>query len=137
MAALKPRFFAAVDSLKGRELRSGYSGYEEKIMRLDWKIALVASAIAFPGMAFAETGGAAAGAAAGGAAGAAVGGLAGAAIGAGVGGAAGDAASGPDQENVTIERREIESTGSVGCETVTTQRSDATGDTVTRQRTDC
>jgi len=103
------------------------------------RLRLVLAAILFasPTLAFAETGGAAAGAAAGGAAGAAVGGPVGAAVGAGVGGAVGGAASGPDQQNVIIERRDPASTGSVGCTTTTQQKTDAMGDTTTKQRTDC
>lgn len=100
-------------------------------------LVLAAALAGAPGIAFAETGGAAAGAAAGGAAGAVVGGPVGAAVGAGIGGAAGNAASGPDRNSVTIQEREVGTTGSVGCETVTQQRTDMTGDTVTKQRTDC
>jgi phage tail tape-measure protein len=101
------------------------------------KSALVAALFVVPTMALAETGGAAAGAAAGGAAGAVVGGPAGAAVGAGVGGAVGDAASGPDQKNVIIEQRGVGTTGSVGCSTTTTERTDALGDTTIKQRTEC
>ncbi len=107
-------------------------------MRVELKYALVAAALAFPTLAVAETGGAAAGAAAGGAVGAVVGGPVGAAVGAGVGGATGDAASGPDQRNVTIEQRGgVETTGSVGCSTTTKQTTDVTGDTTTKQKTEC
>jgi phage tail tape-measure protein len=101
------------------------------------KYALLAAALSLPGYALAETGGAAAGAAAGGAAGAVVGGPVGAAVGAGVGGAVGDSASGPDQKNVTIEHRNVESTGSVGCSTTTKQKTDEFGDTTTKQKTEC
>jgi hypothetical protein len=103
----------------------------------DLRLVLAAAIVAVPGLAFAETGGAAAGAAAGGAAGAVVGGPVGAAVGAGVGGAAGDAASGPDQKDVTIERRDVGTTGSVGCETVTQQKTDMSDDTMTKQQTNC
>jgi phage tail tape-measure protein len=106
-------------------------------MRADLKWTVVAAALIFPGMAAAETGGAAAGAAAGGAAGAVVGGPVGAAVGAGIGGVAGGAATGPDQKNVTIEHRNVESTGSVGCSTTTKQTTDTTGDTTTQQKTQC
>jgi phage tail tape-measure protein len=99
--------------------------------------AMIAVLSAAPTLALAEQGGAAAGAAAGGAAGAVVGGPLGAAVGAGVGGAVGDAASGPDQKNVIIEHRDPGITGSVGCSTTTHQRTDAMGDTITKQRTDC
>jgi hypothetical protein len=102
-----------------------------------FKLALAAGLLTIPTFAVAETGGAAAGAAAGGAVGAVVGGPVGAAVGAGVGGATGDAASGPDQKNVTIEHRNVESTGSVGCSTTTQQKTDAFGDTTTKQRTNC
>jgi hypothetical protein len=108
----------------------------ETFMRNGLRLTLAAALFAMPGFALAEMSGAAAGAAAGGAAGAVVGGPVGAAVGAGIGGAAGDAASGPDR-NVTIEHRDVGSTGSVGCETVTKQRTDMSGDTVTKQRTDC
>jgi hypothetical protein len=99
-------------------------------------IFLTAALIA-PTFAVAEMGGAAAGAAAGGAAGAIVGGPVGAAVGAGVGGAAGDAASGPDNRNVTIEHRSVDTTGSVGCSTTTKQTTEATGETTTKQKTEC
>lgn len=99
--------------------------------------ALISAALVLPGYALAETGGAAAGAAAGGAAGAAVGGPVGAAVGAGVGGAVGGAASGPDQQNVTIEHRNIDTTGSAGCSTTTKQETNELGETTTKQRTDC
>lgn len=105
-------------------------------MRVDLKFALVAVSLMIPSLAAAESGGAAAGAAAGGAAGAVVGGPVGAAVGAGVGGAAGDAASGPDK-NVTIEHRDVGTTGSTGCSTTTQQKTDVTGSTTTKQRTDC
>jgi phage tail tape-measure protein len=107
------------------------------LMHRHMKYALVAVALMLPNLALAETGGAAAGAAAGGAAGAVVGGPVGAAVGAGVGGVVGGAASGPDQRNVTIEHRNVESTGSVGCTTTTKQRTDAFGDTTTKQKTEC
>jgi hypothetical protein len=106
-------------------------------MRADLRYMLVATVLILPTLALAETGGAAGGAAVGGAAGAAVGGPVGAAVGAGVGGAAGDAASGPDQKNVTIEHRNVGSTGSVGCSTTTKQKTDAMGDTTTKQQTNC
>jgi len=107
-------------------------------MRVDLKFAFVAAALVFPTLAVAETGGAAAGAAAGGAAGAVVGGPVGAAVGAGVGGAAGDAASGPDQKNITIEHRDVGTTGALGCSTTTQQKTDAvTGSTTTKQQTNC
>jgi len=106
-------------------------------MRVHLKFVLVAGLMAAPTFALAQSGGAAAGAAAGGAAGAIVGGPVGAAVGAGVGGAAG-AAAGSDQKNVTIEHRNVESTGTVGCSTQTKQTSDsATGTTTTQQRTNC
>jgi hypothetical protein len=98
---------------------------------------LIAGLVLAPGIAMAETGGAAAGAAAGGAAGAVVGGPVGAAVGAGVGGAVGGTATGPDQRNVVIERRDVGTTGSVGCSTSTTQKTDAFGDTTTKQKTEC
>lgn len=101
------------------------------------RYALITAALSLPGYALAESGGAAAGAAAGGAAGAAVGGPVGAAVGAGVGGVVGGAASGPDQKNITIEHRNVESTGSVGCTTTTKEKTDEFGDTTTKQRTDC
>src|SRR5215207_2775923 len=91
---------------------------------LNSRFALAAVLIAFPSLAFAETGGAAAGAAAGGAAGAAVGGPVGAAVGAGVGSAVGGAASGPDRQDVIIEQRSPNSTGSVGCTTTTKQKTE-------------
>jgi len=106
-------------------------------MRVHLRYTLVAAALMIPSFALAETGGAAAGAAAGGAAGAVVGGPVGAAVGAGVGGAVGGAASGPDQQNVTIEHRNVESTGSVGCSTTTKQTTDSMGDTTTKQKTEC
>jgi hypothetical protein len=105
-------------------------------MRMHLKFVLAASLMVAPTLALAQSGGAAAGAAAGGAAGAIVGGPVGAAVGAGVGGAAGAASS--DQKNVTIEHRNVESTGTVGCSTQTKQTSDsATGTTTTQQRTNC
>jgi hypothetical protein len=105
-------------------------------MRMHLKFVLAASLMAVPTLALAQSGGAAAGAAAGGAAGAIVGGPVGAAVGAGIGGAAG--ASSSDQKNVTIEHRNVESTGTVGCSTQTKQTSDsATGTTTTQQRTNC
>jgi hypothetical protein len=96
-------------------------------MHRHMKYALVAVALTFPNLALAETG----------AAGAVVGGPVGAAVGAGVGGVVGGAASGPDQQNVTIEHRNVESTGSAGCTTTTKQRTDAFGDTTTKQKTEC
>lgn len=105
-------------------------------MRIGMKTALVAAALIFPTLAMAENGGAASGAAAGGAAGAAVGGQVGAAVGAGVGSAVGGAASGPDQQNVTIEHRDVGTTGNVGCSTTTEQETNVTG-TTTRQETNC
>lgn len=84
-----------------------------------------------------RVGGAAVGAAAGGVTGAVVGGPVGAAVGAGVGAAAGGAASEPDQKNVVIERRDSTTTGSVGCSTTTQQKTDAMGDTTTKQKTEC
>jgi uncharacterized protein YcfJ len=108
----------------------------EDIMRFAG-LGLIAALLLAPAIATAETGGAAAGAAAGGAAGAVVGGPVGAAVGAGVGGAVGDGASGPDRRNVTIENRSVESTGSVGCSTETKQKTDAFGDTTTKQKTEC
>ena len=105
-------------------------------MRIGMKTTLVAVTLIFPTLALAETGGAAAGAAAGGAAGAAVGGPVGAAVGAGVGGAVGGAASGPDQQNISIEHRDVGTTGNVGCSTTTEQETDVTG-TTTRQETRC
>ena len=105
-------------------------------MRMHLKFVLAASLMAAPTLALAQSGGAVAGAAAGGAAGAIVGGPVGAAVGAGIGGAAG--ASSSDQKNVTIEHRNVESTGTVGCSTQTKQTSDsATGTTTTQQRTNC
>jgi uncharacterized protein YcfJ len=104
-------------------------------MRVDLKYVLVAATLVVPTLAVAQSGGAAAGAAAGGAAGAVVGGPVGAAVGAGVGGAAG-AASGPDQKNVTIEHRNVESTTSP-CSTSTQQKTDVTGSTTTKQQTNC
>ena len=105
-------------------------------MRMHLKFVLAASLMAAPTLALAQSGGAAAGAAAGGAAGAIVGGPVGAAVGAGIGGAAG--ASSSDQKNMTIEHRNVESTGTVGCSTQTKQTSDsATGTTTTQQRTNC
>jgi uncharacterized protein YcfJ len=101
------------------------------------RFALAVMLIAFPSLAFAQTGGAAAGAAAGGAAGAAVGGPVGAAVGAGVGSAVGGAASGPDRQDVIIEQRSPDSTGSVGCTTTTKQKTDEFGDTTTKQKTEC
>ena len=88
-------------------------------------------------LALADSGGTAAGAIAGGAAGAAVGGPVGAAVGAGVGAATGNAASGPDQKNVVIEHRDVPATGSVGCSTTTTQKTNEVGDTTTKQKTEC
>src|SRR4051812_28836173 len=99
------------------------------------RFALAAILIAFPSLAFAQSGGAAAGAAAGGAAGAAVGGPVGAAVGAGVGSGVGGAATGPDK--VIIERRDVGTTGSTGCETTTKQKTDEFGDTTTKQKTEC
>jgi|SRR3954454_12775269 len=107
------------------------------MQRLTVTAALVSSLFVLPTLASAETGGAVGGAAAGGAAGAAVGGPVGAAVGAGVGGAAGGAATGPDQKNVTIEHRDATTTGSTGCSTSTSQKTDATGDTTTKQKTNC
>jgi hypothetical protein len=101
------------------------------------KLAVATAFLVAPGLALAETGGAAAGAAAGGAVGAVVGGPVGAAVGAGVGGAAGDAASGPDRKNVIIEQRDVGTTGAVGCTTTTKQKTDAFGDTTTKQQTNC
>lgn len=106
-------------------------------MRIDLKFAVVVAVLTFPTLAIAETGGAAAGAAAGGVTGAVVGGPVGAAVGAGVGAAAGGAASGPDQKNVVIEHRDSTTTGSVGCSTTTKQKTDAMGDTTTKQKTEC
>jgi hypothetical protein len=106
-------------------------------MRAGLRLSCMALALVLPGLALAETGGAAAGAAAGGAAGAVVGGPVGAAVGAGVGGAVGDAASGPDRKNVIIEHRDVGTTGAVGCSTTTTQKTDEFGDTTTKRRTDC
>jgi hypothetical protein len=93
--------------------------------------------LASSALALADSGGTAAGAIAGGTAGAVVGGPVGAAVGAGIGGAAGNAASGPDQKNVVIEHRDVPATGSVGCSTTTTQKTNDFGDTTTKQRTDC
>ena len=76
------------------------------------------------------------GAAAGGAAGAVVGGPVGAGVGAAIGGAAGANASRRDP-NVVIERREVETTGRVGCSTTTKQKTDEFGDTKTKQTTEC
>jgi phage tail tape-measure protein len=100
-------------------------------------LSCIAALIVCPSFALAETGGAAAGAAAGGAVGAVVGGPVGAAVGAGVGGAVGDSASGPDQKNVVIEHRAVGTTGSVGCSSKTTQKTDEFGDTTTKQQTNC
>src|SRR5215211_2628634 len=104
-------------------------------MRVDMKYAALAAALLLPTIAVADPGGAAAGAAAGGVTGAVVGGPVGAAVGAGVGGATGDAASGPDQKNVTIEHRDVGTTGTTGCSTTTKQKTDAMGDTTTKQQT--
>jgi hypothetical protein len=101
-------------------------------MRVEMKYAVLATAFLLPSIAIADPGGAAAGAAAGGAAGAVVGGP----VGAAVGGATGDAASGPDQKNVVIKNRDVGTTGSTGCSTITKQTSDATG-TTTKQQTNC
>ena len=100
------------------------------------KLAAAAALFVVPTIASAETGGAVGGAIAGGAAGAVVGGPVGAAVGAGIGGAAGGAASGPDR-NVVIEHRDATTTGTVGCSTTTTQKTDAMGDTTTKQKTNC
>jgi phage tail tape-measure protein len=101
------------------------------------KFAVAAVLVAVPTLACAEEGGAAAGAIAGGAAGAAVGGPVGAAVGADIGGVTGGAASGPDQKNVIIERRDVGTTGSTGCSTTTQQKTDEFGDTTTKQKTEC
>lgn len=106
-------------------------------MRIGGRLAFLAALLAIPTFAAAETGGAAAGAAAGGVTGAVVGGPVGAAVGAGVGAAAGGAATGPDQKNVVIEKRDATTTGSVGCSTTTQQKTDAMGDTTTKQKTEC
>jgi hypothetical protein len=98
--------------------------------------AAAASLVMLPTLAAAETGGAVGGAIAGGAAGAVVGGPVGAAVGAGIGGVAGGAATGPDR-NVVIERRDTTTTGSVGCQTTTKEKTDAFGDTTVKQKTEC
>lgn len=103
----------------------------------DLKYAAAALLLTAPTLTYAEEGGAAAGAIAGGTAGAAVGGPVGAAVGAGVGGVVGGAASGPDQRNVVIEHRDVGTTGSTGCSTTTQQKTDAFGDTTTKQKTEC
>lgn len=36
-----------------------------------------------------------------------------------------------------IEKRSVETTGSVGCSTTTKQKTDAFGDTTTKQKTEC
>jgi uncharacterized protein YcfJ len=86
-------------------------------------------------VAMADSGGTAAGAVTGGVAGAAVGGPVGAAVGAAAGAAVGDSASGPDRKDI-IEDHDVP-TGSVGCSTTTTQKTNEFGDTKTKQRTDC
>ena len=101
-------------------------------MRVEIKYAVLATVLLLPSIAAADPGGAAAGAAAGGAVGAVVGGP----VGAAVGGATGNAATGPDQKNVIIENRDVDTTGSTGCSTTTKQTSDATG-TTTKQKTEC
>lgn len=107
-------------------------------MRIDLKYALVTAALVFPTLAIAETGGAVGGAVAGGAAGAVVGGPVGAAVGAGVGGVVGGAATGPDQKNITIEHRDVGTTGTTGCSTTTQQKTnEVTGSTTTKQQTNC
>lgn len=105
-------------------------------MHVNMKAVLVAATMMVPSLALAEEGGAAAGAVAGGTAGAVVGGPVGAAVGAGVGGIVGGAASGPDRRNVTIEHRDVGTTGTVGCTTETKQKTDMTG-TTTKQETNC
>jgi uncharacterized protein YcfJ len=91
--------------------------------------------LASSAVAMADSGGTAAGAVTGGVAGAAVGGPVGAAVGAAAGAAVGDSASGPDRK-VIIEDHDVP-TGSVGCSTTTTQKTNEFGDTKTKQRTDC
>ena len=96
---------------------------------------IIASLSAFalfasPALVSATETGAAAGAATGAAAGAAVGGPVGAAVGAGVGGATGHAATGPD-------RTRVETTGTTGCRTKTTQKTNDLGDTKTKRKTTC
>jgi hypothetical protein len=100
------------------------------------KLVIVAAGIllASASLASADSGGTAAGAVTGGAVGGAVGGPVGAAAGAAVGAAAGDAASGPDRK-VIIE--DHDTTGSVGCSTTTTQKTNEYGDTKTKQKTEC
>jgi hypothetical protein len=36
-----------------------------------------------------------------------------------------------------VEKREVETTGSVGCSTTTKQKTDEFGDTTTKQKTEC
>lgn len=91
--------------------------------------------LASSSLVMADSGGTAAGAVTGGVAGAVVGGPVGAAVGAAAGAAVGDAASGPDRK-VIIEDHDVP-TGSVGCTTTTTQKTNGFGDTTTKQRTDC
>jgi hypothetical protein len=50
----------------------------------------------------------------------------------------GGAASGPDQKNITIEHRDVGTTGTTGCSTTTQQKTnDVTGSTTTKQQTNC
>jgi len=90
----------------------------------------------FPTIALATDSGAAAGAATGAAAGAAVGGPVGAAVGAGAGGVAGHAATGPNRGAV-VERRKVQTTGTVGCSTKTKQKTNEFGESKTKQKTTC
>ena len=88
--------------------------------------------VALPSLTWAVDSGTAAGAATGAAAGAAAGGPVGAAVGAGVGGAAGHAASRSCRTGTVVQTR---GTRTVGCTTKTKQKTDAVGQTKTKQKT--
>jgi hypothetical protein len=98
------------------------------------------SALALPGAALAEEGGAAAGAVTGAITGGIVGGPVGAAVGAGVGGLAGGAATGPSRRGdtvVVVPDRPV-ATGSVGgCATTTTRTENAYGESKTVTKESC
>ena len=97
----------------------------------------MAALFTFPALALAAEEGAAAGAATGAATGAAVGGPVGAAVGAGVGGTVGGAATGPDRDRTTVERRSVETTAPADCRSKTVHKENAMGDSKTVHKETC
>jgi uncharacterized protein YcfJ len=97
----------------------------------------LAACLAIPGLAYAEDGGAAAGAVTGGVAGAVVGGPVGAAVGAGAGAVVGGAVSGPEKR-VIVEEPSV-TTGTVvePCREKTVKQQNSLGESRTTTTSNC